>query len=120
MRFFGNNGSEAMEEIDINDLSIFTLNKYLKNGQDVFLFVRSYYVGEERLLMKGLGGLTLGKESNVREEGQYLLAELMFNLKEWPMLVKCGEIVHYNGMEMIKVPVAINKEDILKAAAVAK
>ena len=120
MKFFGNNGAEAMEEIDVTDISIFTLNKYLKNEQDVFLFVRSYYVGEQRLLIKALGGLTLGKESNVREEGEHFLAELMFSLKEWPTLIECGEIVHYNGMEMIKVPVAIKKEDILKAAAVVK
>lgn len=118
MRIIGNN--ENVEEIDLSTISIFTLNKYLKNAQNVFLIVRRYYVGEQQREMGILGGLTLGKESKVREKDGQFLADLMFSRMEYPMYEESGEVLNYNGMEMVKVAVTIKKEDILKALAVPK
>lgn len=114
IKFVGPNGEEEMEVIDIEQISEITLKKFLLKNREISILVKKYKVGDYEV---PFANITLEKDSNVREFEGKILADLMFDYYEYKNFEHYGEVLSRNGMKLIKVTVAITKDDIMMAAA---
>lgn len=114
IKFVGPNGEEEMEVIDIEQISEITLKKFLLKNREISILVKKYKVGDYEV---PFANITLEKDSNVREFEGKILTDLMFDYYEYKNFEHYGEVLSRNGMKLIKVTVAITKDDIMMAAA---
>lgn len=118
MNFSGPDGTlRTFEQIELDQISEMTLKKHLNKGNEVLLITKEVTVltGNKKM---PVGTVVLDNESKIKDVGDKIIANTMFEYNNFQTLEPYGEIVHRNGYKLINTTVEINKEDILIAAVV--
>lgn len=107
----------TMEQIEKDQISEITLKKHTNKGNEVLLITKEVTILAGSKKMSG-GTVVLDDESKIKDVGDKIIVNTMFEYNNFQYLEPYGEIVHRNGYKLINTTVEISKEDILIAAVV--